>query len=86
MWTALPALAVLTTLLSVTFLVLMFRALRVAAALAASEAQARELASRDYLTGLFNRGYFIEALEAAVADLGPGSGWCCYSSTSTISS
>lgn len=68
---ALPALAVLTTLLSVTFLVLMFRALRVAAALAESEAQARELASRDYLTGVFNRGYFIEALEAALGGLGP---------------
>ncbi|MFG1264013.1 MULTISPECIES: putative bifunctional diguanylate cyclase/phosphodiesterase [Xanthobacter] len=68
---ALPALAVLTTLLSVTFLVMMFRALRVAAALAASEAQAREMASRDYLTGLFNRGYFIEALESALAGRAP---------------
>ncbi|MFG1248579.1 putative bifunctional diguanylate cyclase/phosphodiesterase [Xanthobacter flavus] len=66
---ALPALAVLTTLLSVTFLVMMFRAMRVAAVLAESEAQAREMASRDYLTGLFNRGYFIEALESALAGL-----------------
>lgn len=68
---ALPALAVITTLLSITFLVMMFRALRVAAALAESEAQARESASRDYLTGLYNRGYFIEALESALAGLAP---------------
>ncbi len=68
---ALPALAVLTTLLSITFLVMMFRALRVAAALAESEAEARQAASRDYMTGLFNRGYFIEALESAFAGLDP---------------
>lgn len=68
---ALPALAVITTLLSVTFLVMMFRALRVAAALAESEAQARASASRDYLTGLYNRGYFIEALDSAFAGLAP---------------
>ncbi|MFG1362858.1 putative bifunctional diguanylate cyclase/phosphodiesterase [Xanthobacter versatilis] len=67
LWTLMPAAAVLASLLAVLFLVLMIRARRMAADLVASEAKARELAARDYLTGLLNRGAFIEALDAAIA-------------------
>ncbi|MFG1377371.1 putative bifunctional diguanylate cyclase/phosphodiesterase [Xanthobacter autotrophicus] len=67
LWGLLPAAAVLTSLLAVLFLVLMVRARRMAADLVASEARARELAARDYLTGLLNRGAFIAALDAAIA-------------------
>ncbi|MDI4666139.1 EAL domain-containing protein [Xanthobacter autotrophicus] len=67
LWGLMPAAVVLTSLLAVLFLVLMVRARRMAAALIASEAKARALAARDYLTGLLNRGAFIEALDAAIA-------------------
>ena len=68
LWGLLPAAAVLASLLAVLFLVLMVRARRMAADLVVSEAKARELAARDYLTGLLNRGAFIEALDAAIAE------------------
>ncbi|MFG1304514.1 EAL domain-containing protein [Xanthobacter autotrophicus] len=67
LWGLMPAAVVLASLLAVLFLVLMVRARRMASDLVASEAKARELAARDYLTGLLNRGAFIEALDAAIA-------------------
>lgn len=69
MRTVLPALTIISTLLAVVFLVLMLRARRVVAALAESEARARELAATDHLTGLANRGHFIGELEQALAGL-----------------
>ncbi|MEP9353160.1 EAL domain-containing protein [Xanthobacter sp. KR7-65] len=68
---ALPAVALLSLLLAGVFLVLMLRARKVAHELATSEANARELAARDYLTGLSNRGHFIDALEDQLGRLGP---------------
>ncbi|MFG1357752.1 putative bifunctional diguanylate cyclase/phosphodiesterase [Xanthobacter pseudotagetidis] len=49
------------------FLGMTVRARRTAAALAVSEARMRELAQRDGLTGLANRGYFIAELKDALA-------------------
>ncbi|MBB6309515.1 putative bifunctional diguanylate cyclase/phosphodiesterase [Xanthobacter tagetidis] len=58
--------------LCLVFLALMVRARRAAAALALSEARARELAQRDSLTGLANRGHFIAELKDALAGRGEG--------------
>jgi diguanylate cyclase (GGDEF)-like protein len=54
--------------LCLVFLALLVRARRTAAALGVSEARARELAQRDSLTGLANRGHFIVALKEALAE------------------
>ena len=62
-----PVIALAAVVLCLVFLALMIRARRTAADLAVSEARARELAQRDGLTGLANRGHFITELEAALA-------------------
>ncbi|MFS8038073.1 putative bifunctional diguanylate cyclase/phosphodiesterase [Xanthobacter sp. AM11] len=66
-----PTAAAFSLLLSGIFLVLMVRAQRTAAALAASETQVRALALQDHLTGLANRGHFLAELEAALASRRP---------------
>lgn len=71
LWSALPAVALLSSLLAIVFLVLLLRTRKVAAALAASEALAQELAAKDYLTGVANRAHFITTLESALSALGP---------------
>lgn len=68
-----PVIALAATGLCLVFLGLMLRARRTAAALAVSEARARELAHKDGLTGLANRGHFIAELERAL-DAGFGDG------------
>lgn len=67
----LPVVTGFAVLLAGIFLALMVRARRMAHALVRSEARVRELAHQDFLTGLANRGYFLEELEAALAT-GPG--------------
>lgn len=65
-----PAAALLASVLAIVLLILLVRTSRIAAALAESEARTREAAARDYLTGLLNRGAFIEALDGALVSRG----------------
>ncbi|MEP9377609.1 EAL domain-containing protein [Aquabacter sp. CN5-332] len=66
-----PVVAALSTLLLAICIALLIRTRRSARALAQSEARATALAFQDYLTGLANRGYFIEQLGTRLADLKP---------------
>jgi len=63
----LPVATIFIGLLAAIFLALMIRAQRMAKELADSEARVREMAHQDFLTGLANRGCFLEELEAALA-------------------
>lgn len=67
-----PVVALLSSLLLAICVNLLMRARRDGRALAASEARARALASRDYLTGLYNRGHFIGELSRTVDGLKAG--------------
>ncbi|TCT02434.1 putative bifunctional diguanylate cyclase/phosphodiesterase [Aquabacter spiritensis] len=70
-WAA-PWVAALSTLLLAICSGLLIRAWRSRRALAESEARAKYLAFQDYLTGLANRGHFIERLQVRLAALAPG--------------
>lgn len=67
-----PVVALLSSLLLAICVSLLVRARRYSRALVASEARARALASRDYLTGLYNRGHFIGELTSKVDALKEG--------------
>ncbi|QTL02588.1 EAL domain-containing protein [Aquabacter sp. L1I39] len=67
-----PVVALLSSLLLAICVSLLVRARRYSRALAASEVRARALASRDYLTGLYNRGHFIGELTRQVDALKEG--------------
>lgn len=67
-----PIVALLSSVLLAICVSLLVRARRYGRALVASEARARALASRDYLTGLYNRGHFIGELSAKVDALQEG--------------
>ena len=67
-----PMVALLSSLLLAICVTLLVRARRYSRALASSEARARALASRDYLTGLHNRGHFIGELTRQVDGLKEG--------------
>ncbi len=66
-----PVIAALSTVLLAICISLLIRSRRSAAALGRSEARATALAFEDYLTGLANRGYFIEQLQRQLGALGP---------------
>ena len=67
-----PVVALLSSLLLAICVSLLVRARRYGRALVSSESRARALASRDYLTGLFNRGHFIGELTRQVDALKEG--------------
>ncbi|MFG1344646.1 EAL domain-containing protein [Xanthobacter autotrophicus DSM 431] len=70
----LPVVTGFALLLAGVFLALMVRAQSMANALMRSEARVRELAHQDFLTGLANRGYFLDELDAALAARREGEG------------
>lgn len=67
-----PLIALLSTALLGICVALLVRTRRSELALAESEARASALAFNDYLTGLANRGYFIEQFHARLDRLKPG--------------
>lgn len=71
-WRVVPVIALLSTLLLAICIALLARARRSTRALKQSEARATALAFQDYLTGLANRGHFIEQLGLRLAALKPG--------------
>lgn len=68
---AVPVIAVLSTALLGICVTLLLRTRQAARALAESEARASALAFNDYLTGLANRGHFIEQLHVRLEQLQP---------------